>query len=330
MHPTIAIKNKLKQKVKRLIYTLEALNIPIASDLCSLLIKRPESRQLPLPNGISEKELFDFVTSVRVADAPEEEMRNYGTHDFRRFVFTYGLVKNTEGACLELGANPYFTTMLLKKFTNLELKLANYFGDFPDKDATQTVEYLDISSGERLEHIFSFKHFNVEKEAFPWPENTFDVVIFSEIIEHLTNNPCQALREIRRVLKPNGSLILTTPNVARLENVAKIIAGANIYDPYSGYGSYGRHNREYNRHELVTLLQYEGFDCEEHFTVDIHPDAALNFYPKKYLDKIVGFRGGDLGQYIFIKAKKSGLPASKYPTWLYRSMPEEYLEKVVL
>lgn len=257
-------------------------------------------------------------------------MKNYGTNDFKRFVYTYGLVRNIDGVCLELGANPYFTTMLLKEFTNLELKLANYFGDLSVEDASQEVEYININSGKKLKHTFSYKHFNVEKDVFPWPDNTFNVVIFSEIIEHLLNNPCQVLREIRRVLKPNGTLILTTPNVARLENVAKMIAGANIYDPYSGYGPYGRHNREYNRHELITLLNYEGFNCVEHFTADVHPDTTLSFYPKKYLLKIVGFRSTDLGQYIFVKAKKTDLQASKYPSWLYRSMPEESLEKITL
>ena len=52
---------------------------------------------LPLPEGVLEKELFEFVTSVRVADAPEEEMRAYGSHDFRRFVYTLGLVSELKG-----------------------------------------------------------------------------------------------------------------------------------------------------------------------------------------------------------------------------------------
>ncbi len=36
--------------------------------------------------------------------------------------------------------------------------------------------------------------------------------------------------------------------VSRLENVCRMIAGVNIYDPYSGYRPYGRHNRENNKH----------------------------------------------------------------------------------
>ena len=83
---------------------------------------------LPLPEGVSEQDLFEFVTSIRVKDSSEAEMKAYGTNDFKRFVYTWGLAKEINGKCLELGGNPYFTTMLLKKFTNLDVSLANYFG----------------------------------------------------------------------------------------------------------------------------------------------------------------------------------------------------------
>ena len=86
------------------------------------------SPPLPLPEGISEQDLFEFVTSIRVKDSSEAEMKAYGTNDFKRFVYTWGLAKEINGKCLELGGNPYFTTMLLKKFTNLNVSLANYFG----------------------------------------------------------------------------------------------------------------------------------------------------------------------------------------------------------
>ncbi len=53
---------------------------------------------------------------------------------------------------------------------------------------------------------------NIENDRFPFSDNVFDLVIFAEIIEHLLNDPCRVMREIKRVLKPNGTLILTTPN----------------------------------------------------------------------------------------------------------------------
>ena len=109
----------------------------------------PLNPPLPLPEGISEQHLFDFVTSVRVKDAPEAEMKAYGTNDFKRFVYTWGLAKEIKGKCLELGGNPYFTTMLLKKFTNLDVSLANYFGYENNGDFTQTVIYRDLDQSKK-------------------------------------------------------------------------------------------------------------------------------------------------------------------------------------
>lgn len=281
---------------------------------------------LPVPQGFSEEELFKFVTSVRVADAPEQEMRAYGSHDFRRFVYTLGLVSGLEGKCLELGSNPYFTTMLLERFTKLKLSLANYFGPLPAGLHTQDVTYADAANGTKITKTFCYQHFNVENDSFPYTEGEFDIVIFAEIIEHLLNDPCKVLREIKRVLKPGGTLIVTTPNVARLENVARLIAGENIYDPYSGYGPYGRHNREYTRHELVTLLQFEGFDVEEHFTADVHENSAVAYVDLKYLKGRLGFRKNDLGQYLFLKATNTTRAAVKVPSWLYRSLPADQLD----
>jgi SAM-dependent methyltransferase len=281
---------------------------------------------LPLPNGITEKKLFDFVTSIRVQDAPEAEMHAYGTHDFKRFVYTWDLTRDVKGKCLELGGNPYFTTMLLKEFSDLEISLANYFGPQTNGEYNQTVDYKCLIDGQLKSEKFSFQHFNVENDNFPYADCEFDLVIFAEIIEHLLNDPCKVLREIKRVLKPNGVLILTTPNVARLENVTRLISGTNIYDPYSGYGPYGRHNREYNRHELDQLLKFEGFEPTQCFTADVHANNAQAFCSVDKIADLLKFRENDLGQYIFIKAISLPTEQKKQrPNWLYRSYPNSEL-----
>jgi ubiquinone/menaquinone biosynthesis C-methylase UbiE len=45
----------------------------------------------------------------------------------------------------------------------------------------------------------------------PFPDAHFDIVVSSEVIEH-TPNPEQAIKEIYRVLKPGGVMVLSTPN----------------------------------------------------------------------------------------------------------------------
>ena len=108
----------------------------------------------------------------------------------------------------------------------------------------------------------------MEEDPFPYPDNSFSVVFFCEIIEHLLMNPLHSLNEIHRVLAPDGTLVITTPNVARLENVLALVAGTNIYDPYSGHGPYGRHNREYTLHDLAGVLEFAGFTIDRAFTAD--------------------------------------------------------------
>lgn len=55
-----------------------------------------------------------------------------------------------------------------------------------------------------------YKLGNIE-EKIPFKDNLFDCVVMLEVIEHL-KKPGVAFKEIKRVLKPGGFLILTTPN----------------------------------------------------------------------------------------------------------------------
>jgi SAM-dependent methyltransferase len=201
-------------------------------------------------------------------------MANYCKQDFKRFVYTYGLARDLSGKCLELGANPYFTTILLQEFTQLKLSLANYFGSNRDHIVVQDVNYQDFKSAKPSSLQLKSSHFNIEEEQFPFSDGEFEVVLFCEIIEHLLMNPVAVLKEIKRILKPKWHINLNYTNVSRLENVARMIAGVNIYDPYSGYGPYGRHNREYNKHELYLLLDYLGFTVDVMFTADVHDNHA--------------------------------------------------------
>ncbi len=47
--------------------------------------------------------------------------------------------------------------------------------------------------------------------ALPFKDESFGTVLFSEVIEHL-RNPWEAIREIRRVLKPGGRIIIVFPH----------------------------------------------------------------------------------------------------------------------
>lgn len=273
--------------------------------------------QLGLPEGETEESIYQYLLPFCVEDGNREEMQDYLKEHLLRILYTYSILPRGEGNLLEIGANPYYMSLIIKNYTKYNLYCTNYFiGENSDEDRIQKV--IHINNEEKIE--FKFKHFNIENYHFPYQDNFFDVVLFCEVIEHLASDPLNALLEIKRILKPNGILILTTPNVCRIENIIKFIVGGNIYDPYSRHGIYGRHNREYTRNELFLLLKHTGFEFEDGFTSNVDKNKEFD---KKHLKQIMKLiktmknREYDLGHYIFIRAKNTREVEGKKPSWLY-------------
>ncbi len=53
------------------------------------------------------------------------------------------------------------------------------------------------------------------ERGLPFRDRTFDVVVATEVLEHL-EKPERSLAEVRRVLRPGGRVYVTTPNVGAL------------------------------------------------------------------------------------------------------------------
>ena len=133
--------------------------------------------------------------------------------------------------------------------------------------------------------------YNLDVDDLPYNNNAFDVVIFSEIIEHLFYGVPHALNEINRVIKKDGFLILTTPNLAKIPNRIRLLMGNVINPALSGENPffqrdiYKRHNREYTLEELMYLLKESGFKINRHFYWNYPADT----YKKPLLKKSVNF-----------------------------------------
>jgi SAM-dependent methyltransferase len=68
-------------------------------------------------------------------------------------------------------------------------------------------------------------------QALPFPDASFDVVVSTEVIEH-TPEPARAIRELVRVAKPGGTVVITTPNRTWLPAVQ--LSGGLGLRPYHG------------------------------------------------------------------------------------------------
>ena len=187
-----------------------------------------------------------------------------------------GLRKKSVHRILELGSNPYMMTILMQRRFDFELELANYFED--GVNATDSLHVAELD-GKRIE--FPFRHFNIERNIFPYPDDSFDCVLFCEILEHLLVNPDHAVAEMSRVIRPGGYLVVSTPNATRLTNLFFLAMGRNIWDWYSANGPYGRHNREFTLAEVRSLLDRYGFDLVRADVQNIQPLARRFTYLQK-------------------------------------------------
>lgn len=70
---------------------------------------------------------------------------------------------------------------------------------------------LDILPPEKVDKNIIYQQNNLENALLPYPDESFDIILFIHVIEHL-NNPIQLGKEINRVLKPHGLIYIETPN----------------------------------------------------------------------------------------------------------------------
>lgn len=100
---------------------------------------------------------------------------------------------------------------------------------------------------------------DVEEIKLPFPEHFFDVIICSDIIEHLFD-PKQVLCNLRHYLKPHGLLLMVVPNVAWYKIRLMILMGKWEYQNY-GILDYG-HIRWFTKESGRRLLEECGYTVE--------------------------------------------------------------------
>lgn len=89
----------------------------------------------------------------------------------------------------------------------------------------------------------------------------FDFVFFAEVIEHLPIPGYIVLERLRKVLRPGGVIICTTPNLYRLRNLVYFTVGHRIFDnfQYPDDDVSLSHVLEYSRDHLAWQLNRAGF-----------------------------------------------------------------------
>ncbi len=113
---------------------------------------------------------------------------------------------------------------------------------------------------------------DIEHERVPIDDDSVKAVLFNELFEHLRINPIFTMREVYRVMRSGGVLLLSTPNLRSLAGLAHLLlrneaysCSRGIYEQYEKLDTIGHmgHVREYTAKEVANFLSRIGFEIEE-------------------------------------------------------------------
>lgn len=166
---------------------------------------------------------------------------------------------------LDIGPTPF--TIFLKR------KLQHY--DVWALDRTDLLKERFAQAGVRL------KVCDLDNVVIPFEDEYFDVVIFTEVLEHVFAPPSEVLREVKRIMHPSGKLILGVPNIARLSNRIKLLFGISPLpraddQMKKGWVHGHGHIHEYTKKEILSLCEQAGLRISRVQMLSINPFDVLS------------------------------------------------------
>ena len=193
-----------------------------------------------------------------IRDKVEKLLRNVGDMSLKRRAnkIIDGLDLKPEDKIVDVGCGDGFFLYLL---SHLTVKL-NLTGSDSDKRIL-TIAKKNLGK-KRIRLVYE------DATNMPFPKNNFDKAIMTEVLEHIEDDK-KALREVYRILKPKGILIITVPSYNfpflwdPINWILQNLFGTHISGIGFFAGIWARHIRLYKRRNLEKIIKDTGFKIEE-------------------------------------------------------------------
>lgn len=147
-------------------------------------------------------------------------------------------------------------------------------------------------AGRNRDKIIAFaKEFGIDfkiaiDDRFPFEENSFDMLMMHDVLEHLHDSPRDLLNDLLMLVKPEGYFFATVPNAVSTRKRIYVLFGKTNLPPFRHYywypGPWRGHIREYTKDDLAELSEYLNLDIVElrscHHMLSKLPTVVLPVY----------------------------------------------------
>jgi 2-polyprenyl-3-methyl-5-hydroxy-6-metoxy-1,4-benzoquinol methylase len=139
-------------------------------------------------------------------------------------------------------------------------------------------------------------------DPLPLPDQSFDLIVAAEVIEHL-ENPRAMCREIFRLLRPDGRVVLSTPNNESWRSLIALVVRGHFVA--FGESSYPAHITPLVRRDLDHVLAEAGF-IDRAFTFS--GVGGIPGLPARKWQTFLGRRAAGLrfSDNVIVTARKAG------------------------
>ncbi len=294
--------------------TPQVARAPVAETSAPPAVPHPPT-PTPHPPPPTPHPWTEYILSY--ARASREQL-NYAQMHLTRLVRTLEITPRggPEDRILEMGAYLQITPALKNLLAYGEVR-GSYLGP------AGRVDHREAQSSTGEVFTCEIDLFDAEKDRFPYPDDYFATVLCCELLEHLRDDPMHMMSEINRVLRPAGTLVLTTPNICGLRAINAILLGYHpgFFHQYirpSGDGEpEPRHHREYAPREVQMLLEQAGFEVTLLETGQFRAEPSATAEWVLHLLDRYRLSTELRGEGIYAVGRKAGPVKSRYPAALY-------------
>jgi 2-polyprenyl-3-methyl-5-hydroxy-6-metoxy-1,4-benzoquinol methylase len=243
----------------------------------------------------------------------------------KRLANSLSMIPIAEGdnqSCLDVGSYGYMALWAHKYLGYHRVIGIEWHPDVTDEVITRTIKLADES--------FEFQSHNIDITTHDWAiDESFDTVLFFEVLEHINEDPMGVMERIHHRIKPDGTLVMSVPNAISYKSFKEFLVGMPpwtywFYQPDLAHEP--RHCFEYTPIIFKSIVQAAGFSENTFRTIyayseQDHEQSTIE------IAQSFGISPSSFGETMIINATRSAETITlRYPDVLYS--PDGYYKNI--